>query len=209
MEKKGTEKQGLNKEELSTLLRLAKRAIIDYTLYGKIDYVALESLEKPNITDKLKEKAGAFVTLYKMPGKELRGCIGYPYPIMPLYKAVIESAREATEDPRFPKLRKEELKDIVVEVSVLSPPKAVEGKSVEEKVKKIKEFEDGVILSYYGRRALFLPQVWKELPDKEEFLSQLALKAGLPKDIWKNEGVEFYTFRVETIEGKLFEKVEE
>ncbi|VVB75291.1 Uncharacterised protein [Candidatus Tiddalikarchaeum anstoanum] len=124
----------------------------------------------------LKEKKGVFVTL-TMKG-ELRGCIGLPFPVKPLGEAVIEAAESAAyADPRFPPISEDEKKDLVTEVSVLSTPVPV-------KLEDIKK-GDGVILEYGFRNALFLPQVWEELPGKQLFLEQLSIKAGLNPDDYK------------------------
>ena len=102
------------------LVRLARRAIEAYVRDG----IKIEP--ESNVDKKLMKKGMAFVTIDKIIGgseKELRGCIGFLQPIAPLVKIVIESAiAAATQDPRFPPLKAEELNDIVIEVSVLSPP---------------------------------------------------------------------------------------
>ncbi len=124
----------------------------------------------------LKEKRGVFVTL-TIDGR-LRGCMGFPYPTKPLGEAVYEAARGAAYgDPRFPPLSDHEKDKIEMEISVLTLPKPVSL----DKIKK----GDGVILEKDGRGALFLPQVWEQLPDKTAFLSELSLKAGLPPDAYK------------------------
>ena len=94
------------------VLKLAREAIETYVKTGKKIPVPKEYPKELN------EKKGVFVTLYKKP-KELRGCIGFPYPQLPLIQGLIEASVEACEDPRFPRLSKEELKDIFIEISVL------------------------------------------------------------------------------------------
>jgi uncharacterized protein len=148
---------------------------------------------------KLFEKCGVFVTLSvpKKGEKQLRGCIGYPYPTEPLIKAVIDSAIEAaTQDPRFLPVTMEELDKIVFEVSVLTPPEKIEVEDPREYVKKIKVGQDGLIVEKYGHKGLLLPQVpvewcWEE----EEFLCQCCNKAGVNLDSWLTEDVKIYKFQ--------------
>jgi len=142
---------------------------------------AIYEVPPSRVPDKFKCRRGVFVTLEK-DGK-LRGCIGFPLPVYSLFEAVIRAARSAAyDDPRFPPLQKDEM--VVIEVSVLSKPEPV---SVED----IK-YGDGVILKKGVHSALFLPQVWKVLPDKSVFLQELAFKAGLNDFI----GASFEVFRV-------------
>lgn len=161
------------------------------------NHVAGKTLPKhQNIPESFKQKSGVFVTINTYPGKELRGCIGYPEPIMKLIDALTDSAINAsTEDPRFPAVDKGELGNIVIEVSLLSVPKLVEVKEPKEYLKKIKIGRDGLIVSLGYGRGLLLPQVpveWKW--DVEEFLGHTCMKAGLNVDSWKNPKTKFYSF---------------
>ena len=185
----------MNEDTKKFIIKLARRAIEVYVKNGRV-------ISKPkDYPQELNEKRGVFVTIYEKSfgESELRGCIGLPYPIKPLIEGIIEAAISASRDPRFPPLREEELKNIKIEVSILTNPKKLEG-SLNEILEKIRPFKDGVIIKKGVRSALFLPQVWDELPKKEIFLSQLCLKAGLHPDEWKKEGMEFYTFEAEVIE---------
>jgi len=118
--------------------------------------------------------------------KELRGCIGYPYPTNPLVEAVIDAAiSAATRDPRFCPLEKKDVDKVVFEVSVLTPPEHVKTEKPEEYLKEIKVGEHGLIIEKGPYKGLLLPQVpvewgWCE----EEFLCQCCIKAGLPPDSW-------------------------
>ncbi|MCX7911259.1 MAG: AmmeMemoRadiSam system protein A, partial [Endomicrobia bacterium] len=97
----------------------------------------------------------------------------------------------ATEDPRFPQVTLEELDDIKIEISVLSPLKRVFSH------KEIKEKVHGVVVRSGGKSGLFLPQVWEQLPKKEQFLSELCWgKAGLPPNAWQDPKTELYVFTV-------------
>lgn len=143
------------------------------------------------------EKRGVFVTLETYPEGELRGCIGYVEPLKPLKEAILECAVGACHDPRFLPLDSSELNSVTVEVSVLTPLEKVEGKNQRARIEKIEEFKHGVLLSLGGRKAVFLPQVWEMLPRKEDFLTHLALKAGLAPESWKSEECEIYRFEVQ------------
>lgn len=142
------------------------------------------------------EKRGVFVTLEIF--KNLRGCIGNIEPVYPLYEAVIRNAHEAAfDDPRFNSLTKEEFRDIEIEISVLTVPQQLEYSTFEDLLKKIRPGKDGIILGKGFFKATYLPQVWDDLPQKEQFLSSLAMKAGLDPDIWKNEKVDISVYEVE------------
>ncbi len=138
-------------------------------------------------TPAMRSVMGAFVTLHKE--GNLRGCIGEIFPRRALVEAVAEQAVNAAfHDPRFPRLRAEELDEIDIEISALTAPHAVG--SYEE----IVVGRHGVVLSKKGRSAVFLPQVAPEQGwGVEETLTQLALKAGLGSNDWKS-GCEFKVF---------------
>jgi hypothetical protein len=127
----------------------------------------------------LRLRGATFVTLTK--GGQLRGCIGSLEIGRPLGEDVAANARAAAfEDPRFPKLTRAEWPEVSVEVSVLSAPKPMRFADEAELLAQLKPGEDGVILEHEGKRATFLPQVWGGIPDKRQFLDELAKKAGLP-----------------------------
>ncbi|MGQ9759695.1 MAG: TIGR00296 family protein [Candidatus Methanomethylicaceae archaeon] len=182
-------------EEGAFLVKLARTAVTKYLTESE------KMVPPPPPSPKLHEKSGAFVTIEKLIGKEkaLRGCIGYPLPHLPLIEAVVESAiSAAVEDPRFPPLRKEELSEVVFEVSVLTPPVLLRVSNPKEYPKKIKVGRDGLIVEMGFYKGLLLPQVPLEYGwDEETFLSECCLKAGLPPDAWISEGVRIYTFTAE------------
>jgi AmmeMemoRadiSam system protein A len=150
--------------------------------------LAREAIEKKEVIERGKsEKAAVFVTLEK--NRNLRGCIGFTERLFPLEEAVQRAAISAAyEDPRFFPLRKEEINEVTVEVSILSEAEPCNLEDIKE--------GDGIILECGIRKALFLPQVWEELKTKEEFLSNLCLKAGLNPYCWKDKNCKFYKFYV-------------
>ena len=150
----------------------------------------------------LKDKRGVFVTIYKKP-KELRGCIGLPYPQKPLIEGIIEAAVESCEDPRFPPLSKEELRDIFIEVSVLTEPKLIKVKEPKEYLKEIKIGKHGLILMNGSSGGLFLPQVPIEQKwNCEEYLENLCYKAGLTSGVWLDPLTRIYRFETKIFSEK-------
>lgn len=146
-----------------------------------------------------KKKSGVFVTITTLPGDQLRGCIGYPEPIMPLIDAIKDAAISASSrDPRFPPVKPDELKKLKVEVSLLTPPEEIKVKKPRELVACVNVGKHGLIMERGGRRGLLLPQVpveWKW--NSEEFLCQTCMKAGLMPDAWLQEGTKCYKFEAE------------
>jgi len=171
----------LNDAEKKELLRIARLTLESYLKNGKIEKITA-------LYPVLNEKRGAFVTLKKH--GELRGCIGRIVADTPLYEVISSVAIEsATEDPRFSPVTYNELKDIEIEISVLTPF---------EKVNDIGEIEvgrDGLLISKGYNSGLLLPQVPLEYGwNRETFLEHTCLKAGLPKDAYKEKGITLYKF---------------
>jgi uncharacterized protein len=160
-------------EDQQLLLQLARNSI-QMTLQKGRRLAAIQSL-----SPLLREKRGTFVTLWL---EELRGCIGFPYPVKPLAEAVQEAAISAAlQDTRFPPVRLEEMAHIEIEISVLTVPKAIEPEQIKVGV-------HGLIVSRGNRSGLLLPQVAIEYQwDAETFLSQTCVKAGLPESAWKEK----------------------
>lgn len=141
------------------------------------------------------EKRGCFVTLKK--GGDLRGCIGFPEPTLPLAEALGEAAMAASEDPRFPDVEKDELKKITVEVSVLTLPALFEGKK-QSLPSSVSIGKDGLIIRKGFYSGLLLPQVATEWGfGPEEFLNQTCSKAGLQPGDWLDPDVKVYKFQAE------------
>lgn len=180
-EPKKTEEVGmLNENQKNRLLFIARNSIEDYLKKG----LKPQLLEADPV---LTEKKGAFVTLTKH--GELRGCIGSIYPTLSLYQTVSDMAIEAaTGDPRFPQLSLDELKEIEIEISVLSPLEKIED------ISKIKVGTHGLLIRKGFYSGLLLPQVATEYNwTKEEFLEHTCYKARLNKDAWK-KGADIYIF---------------
>lgn len=149
----------------------------------------------------MKEKKGVFVTLKNKDGG-LRGCIGRPYPTERLIDAVLESSRDAARDPRFPQVNEKELGKISLEVTVLTKPRGIDVKNLEEAEKQIELGKHGLIIKGHGKSGLLLPQVPEEHGmNLEEFLGSTCLKAGLSREEWKKRDIEVYKFR-----GQVFKE---
>jgi AmmeMemoRadiSam system protein A len=138
----------------------------------------------------LAEPRGVFTTLYS--DQKLRGCVGYPTAILPLYRAVAETARAAAnDDPRFPAVSLSEARQLQISISVLSPLHTVLPDQIEIGI-------HGLVISQGTRRGLLLPQVPLEHGwDREVFLEQTCMKAGLASDAWRGGAhIEAFTAEV-------------
>jgi MEMO1 family protein len=167
------------------LLALARRRITATARGESFDYQPPAAM-----ADVLKPPAAVFVTLQK--SGRLRGCIGMTEPRAPLWRAVQDMAGSAAfRDPRFAAVSATELDALHIEISVLSPLSPVANADA------IVPRQHGVVVRRGGRSGLFLPQVWEQIPDKEQFLSVLcAEKAGLPEDAWKDPETRLLVFTV-------------
>jgi len=166
---------------------------------GAIEYTIIKK-PKPalSLTPVFGHKRGVFVTITK--AGDLRGCIGFPYPVMPLGDAIEDAAvAAATGDPRFPPVRKEELASIRHEVTILTVPIPVEG-DPEKRPEKIEVGRHGLIVRGRGTSGLLLPQVATEYGwNSMTFLDHTCIKAGLLEGCWTQANVEVLTF-----EGQIF-----
>lgn len=162
----------LTAEEKTALLGLARSAVTEFLGRGA-------AIEDRTEIEKFRAPRGAFVTLTR--NGELRGCIGFIAPVLPLGQAVIRTAvYAATEDPRFPRVAAAELRDIRFEISVLTPARPIDDP------KKIEVGRHGLIIEKDGRSGVLLPQVPVENGwDRRIFLEQICLKAGLPAGAWR------------------------
>jgi uncharacterized protein (TIGR00296 family) len=180
--------------EGKTAVHLARKTIESFLEKGKIT-----DQSDVNLPPIFKELRGVFVTLTKH--GMLRGCIGHPYPDSPLMSAIIDSAiSAATRDPRFPPVRSSEMKDISVEVTVLTQPERIDAPP--QKLPELIEIgRHGLIVKKGSYQGLLLPQVAPENDfDQIDFLNHTCLKAGLSPDAWLS-GAEVYWF-----EGQIFKE---
>lgn len=146
----------------------------------------------------LPEMAGVFVTLNYLTGNKeehLRGCIGFPLPEKRLHQSVVEAAiAAATEDPRFPPVDRQDLDNMIFEVSVLTPPEEI--RSPTKYKKEIRIGRDGLILRWRYGSGLLLPQVPVELKwGIDEYLANICYKAGAPADAWLDPASKLYKFQ--------------
>jgi hypothetical protein len=174
----------LTREQRTALLSRARRVVTE-ALDGKKP--GLELSDDPA----LDQPAAVFVTLTK--GGALRGCVGTTQPQLPLFDAVADSALSAAfSDRRFTPVAKEELAGLRFEISILSASRRVAG------AEEVTAVRDGVVVEQGGRTGLFLPQVWEQIPRKEDFLAELCSeKAGLPRDCWRDPATAIRVFTVE------------
>ncbi len=164
----------------TTLLDTARRSIRHGLAHGRALQVDPSAYHQP-----LAANGASFVTLQRR--GTLRGCIGTLEAFRPLICDVAENAFAAAfRDPRFPPVREDELDDITLDISVLGKPEALEFRSRQDLLQQIRPGVDGLILQDGPNRGTFLPSVWESLPEREEFLRQLNVKAGLPPGHWSD-----------------------
>ncbi len=177
----------LNDTQKQTLLNLAENSILQH--------LGLES-GSVNTTDPLfQEKSGIFVTLQK--NKQLRGCIGS----LSAHQSILDGVKghavnAAFHDHRFPPVTAKELPELTIEISILTPSIPLEFKDGADLLQKLRPNHDGVTLSHGNHSATFLPQVWEQLPDPEQFLTHLSMKAGLPPHQWQKDGLRIEIYHV-------------
>jgi uncharacterized protein len=181
---------GISSEEGATAVKLARR-ILQEKIGG-------EEIATVSVPDSFREKRGVFVTLSRK--GDLRGCIGYPTPVLPLAVAIPEAALSAAlHDPRFQPVRADELSEISIEVTILTPPVLVLSPPA-RRTEAVTVGKHGLIIAGHERTGLLLPQVPVEYHwDARTFLDQVCIKAGLPPGTWRDDDTELYTF-----EGQIF-----
>jgi uncharacterized protein (TIGR00296 family) len=180
----------LTREDGALAISLARSAV-EHAVRGR-------RCVPPTLPPIFEQKRGIFVTLKKQ--GLLRGCIGLPYPVMPLSEGIVEAGGSAAlDDPRFPPVTPEELDSIELEVTVLTTPQPLLG-SPAQRPEMVKVGIHGLLVKGYGMSGLLLPQVPVECSwSSREFLSHTCVKAGLPPEAWKTPDVQVYTF-----EGQIF-----
>ncbi|PWT75176.1 MAG: AMMECR1 domain-containing protein [Proteobacteria bacterium] len=167
-----------------------RRLLLDLAHQAVAAAIERRDLDLTPPSDHLREQRGAFTTLHEK--GELRGCVGYVFPMYSLYRTIAETAVAAAfNDTRFLPVAPDELPNLQVEISILSPLQPIDPDDVEIG-------KHGLLITYGQRRGLLLPQVPLEHHwDRETFLSQTCVKAGLPKDAWEHGAkVEAFTAEV-------------
>ena len=182
------------------LVKLARRTIMN-KLTDKSPDTESEMLAKALVDESFQAHCGTFVTL-KIQG-QLRGCIGNLTSTESVLDGVKRNAVNAAfHDPRFSSLSAAELERTEIEVSILTEPLPLEYRDWQDLITKLRVNVDGVIIRKGHTSATFLPQVWEQLAQPENFLTHLCLKAGLPSDTWKSSELEVLTYQVQCFEER-------
>jgi AmmeMemoRadiSam system protein A len=182
----------LTTSEQSTLLRLARRAIVEFLDSGRTPAV-----NEAELSPALWTPRGCFVTLHAR--GQLRGCIGTLQAREPLFRAVMLNACGAAfRDNRFEPVLSDEVPGLSIHISVLTEPTALSFQSPEELLAQLRPGVDGVVLSMDGNIATFLPQVWEQLPEPTRFMDSLAHKAMLPAAAWRRPEALVLTYQAES-----------
>ncbi len=189
---------GLTPTQGRSLVALARHTLMA-KFNRKISSDAKGDLAAALESDAFQVQCGTFVTL-KI-GGQLRGCIGSLVGHEPLVEGVRTNAMNAAfNDPRFSPLTNRELDRVAIEVSVLTKPQPLTYKDADDLVSKLRPRVDGVTIHKGSSGATFLPQVWEQLPQAEDFLGHLCSKAGLPADAWREGDLEVETYQVQYFE---------
>lgn len=184
----------VSKDQQKELLQLA-RTQIDSALRNQNNDFQL----KFNDEAALAGKQGVFVTL--IINDQLRGCIGHIIPQEPMVKAIRDNAVSAAlRDSRFSPLTLAELDKVKIEISLLTVPQLLTGKDYQDKMNKLRPNIDGIVLINGDKDATFLPQVWEQISDKQDFLKQLSLKAGMSENAWQDLSTLWYVYQVKGFE---------
>ena len=148
-------------------------------------YNTILTIDLSNFPAELVKPRSTFVTLEKL--GQLRGCIGSLEAHRPLAQDVIHNSYAAAfSDPRFPPVKSDELQQIDIHISILNPAKKIDCQTEQELLDQLRPKIDGLILEEGSHRATFLPSVWQSLPQSEQFVRQLKLKAGLAENYWSD-----------------------
>lgn len=186
----------LSQNDRQILLQVARRA-----LEATANKEKLPALDLSQFSEDLQADGASFVTLTT--NGQLRGCIGTLQAYQPLVRDVqARAVQAASEDPRFSPVKPEELKKIKIEVSRLTQPEPLSYDSPDQLKSLLRSGIDGVVISDGYKRATFLPQVWEDLPNPEQFLGHLCRKMGSSPNLWKHQMLEVETYQVEEFSEK-------
>ena len=189
-------KSTLSQEEQDLLLDLAFR-IVKATAEG----IEPAPVDLNQLPERLSEPAATFVTL-SLDGA-LRGCIGTTQIQQALALDVLQRACAAASlDPRFPAISPQELPELEIEISVLTPPKPLHFNNPKGLLSALQAEKGGVIIKHGLKRATFLPQVWERVPDPQDFLELLCQKASLHREAWCSGEIQVETYEVESFHRK-------
>ena len=167
--------------------------IVEKSLLAAVKNNEVYSPERNNYNDVLFNKGASFITLEK--NNHLRGCIGSLFPTNAIAKDLAQNTFSAAmNDSRFSSVKEDELKDITFKISLLTSFEKIEFKSYEDLLNQIRPKIDGLLIKDGERQGLFLPSVWKDIPSKKEFLTELKIKAGLSPSYW-SDNIEIFKFR--------------
>lgn len=170
-----------NTEQRQLLKNIARASIEHGLKHHQALIVDLDTLP-----EQLKKIRASFVTLEK--DHHLRGCIGMLEACRPLAQDVAENSFSAAfSDHRFPPVMAQELEDISIHISILTPAEPIICHTEQELKQQLRPNIDGLILDDGFHKATFLPSVWESLPNTTDFIDHLKLKAGLPSDYWSHE----------------------
>lgn len=168
----------LSNEDQQTCLQIANESI----KYG-LEHGTSLKVNYHDFSEILQQNFASFVTLHK--NDELRGCIGSLEAYQPLINDIAEHAYAAAfRDPRFPALDKSEFEQVEIKISVLGKAERINFESEDDLLQQIRQNVDGLILEYGHNRGTFLPSVWEQVLNKQEFLNHLKVKAGLFTTWW-------------------------
>ena len=175
----------LSEADRQAALQLARTAVGDAVSHRK-------PVDQPIHYGILAERRGVFVTLH-VRGR-LQGCIGVVEPDGPLGSAIARCAASAAlEDPRFAPMREEQLGDLAIEISLLSPPALISPDAIEIG-------RHGLLIVLHAQRGLLLPQVAIEHHlTREQFLEETCRKAGLPREAWRDPEARIFGFTCEVV----------
>ncbi len=187
--------QYLSPEQGKLLVKLARQTL-QQQLAQRISQNDIDALEEALDEPCFQTACGTFVTL-TLKG-QLRGCIGNLTSDDSIRTGIRHNAVNAAfHDPRFAPLSADDLEQVEIEVSILSAPQPLNYQDRADLLQKLRPHIDGVIVRKDFASATFLPQVWEQLPQPQDFLTQLCLKAGLAADAWKSAELEISTYQVQ------------
>lgn len=192
------EKEVESLQEFASLYKKDLRNIVKTSLQKAITKQKHYSPSRRSFPEDVFDKGASFVTIYK--NGELRGCIGSVLPTMSIAQNIADNTYSAAlEDSRFSAITEDELPYLTYSISLLSGFEEIKYGNETDLLNQIKNNIDGIVIRDGDRQGVFLPSVWEQLPDKEEFFKQLKVKAGMNPEYWNNR-IKVYRFR--TVEVK-------